>query len=265
MSIRDAVNRTSRKPFHWGGRDGYEQLEAIAQALHTLPQEPETAYLRQLISQVDRALEKNSILAQDVNEAHSWLVRIGDCLHYPLATESDADSQEPSLSSQQVRRDMEALLCEFQPDSWAEPAQTALYSSWRRKWKTWSPDLLNCYDIPGLPADNLRLESFFNKTRNHERRISGRKSTRPLRYLGEYRVLFIAESEQDLLEQIRQVPLEEYITHRRRLEELEAPRQHLYRLHRKPLKAMHKLLDQHTTRRAELALHKELPPPSGNS
>ena len=179
MSIRDAVNRTSRKPFRWGGLDGYEQLQAISQALHTLPQEPETAYLRQLIPQVDRALEENCTLAHDVGEAHSWLTRIGDCLHYPFSTESDSDSQEPSLSSQQVRRDMEALLSEFQPDLWEEPAQAALYNAWHRKWRTWSPDLLNCYDIPGLPADNLRLESFFNKTRNHERRISGRKSTRP--------------------------------------------------------------------------------------
>jgi hypothetical protein len=265
VSIRDAVNRTSRKPFHWGGLDGYEQLEAIAQALHTLPQEPETAYLRQLTPQVDRALEKNCALAQDVGEAHSWLARIGDCLHYPSSTESDSDSQEPSLSSRQVRRDMEALLSEFQPDLWEEPAQAALYNAWHRKWRTWSPDLLNCYDIPGLPADNLRLESFFNKTRNHERRISGRQSTRPLRYLGAYQVLFIAESEQDLLEQIRQVPLEEYKAHRRRLQELEAPRQHLYRLHRKPLEAMQKLLGRHSSRRAELALQKELPSPSGSS
>lgn len=257
MSIQDAVNRTSRKPFHWGGLDGYAQLQAIAQALHTLPQEAETAYLRQLIPQVDRALQKNGILAQDVGEAHSWLVRIGDCLHYPLSTELDSDSQKPSLSSQQVHRDMEALLSEFQPDLWEEPAQAALYSSWHRKWRTWSPDLLNCYDIPGLPADNLRLESFFNKTRNHERRISGRQSTHPLRYLGEYQVLFIAESEHDLLEQICQVSLEEYKAHRHRLQELEAPRQHLYRLHRKPLEAMQKLLGQHLSRRAELALQRE--------
>ena len=33
VAIRDAVNRPSRKPFYWGGLKGYEQLEAIAQAL----------------------------------------------------------------------------------------------------------------------------------------------------------------------------------------------------------------------------------------
>jgi hypothetical protein len=261
MSIRDAVNRASRKPFHWGGLAGYEQLEAIAQALHTLPQEPETAYLRQLLPQVDRALEKNRPLAQDVGEAHSWLRRMADCLRYPFLAESEPDVGASSVSSQQVRCDMETLMSEFQPDMWQEPAQAALYSSWRRKWRTWSPDLLNCYDIPDLPADNLRLESFFNQTRNHERRVSGRKSTRPLRYLGQYQVLFMAESEQDLLEQIRQVPVEEYKAHRRRLEKLEAPRQHLHRLHRKPLEAMLKLLDRHTSRRTALALEKDRSPP----
>ena len=261
MSIRDAVNRASRKPFHWGGLVGYEQLEAISQALHSLPHEPDTAYLRQLIPQVDRALEKNHTLAQDVRDAHSWLTRISDCLQYPFSSESASSSQDSSLSSQQVRCNMEALLSEFRPDLKRKPAQAALYGSWHRAWRTWSSDLLNCYDIPGLPADNLKLESFFNKTRNHERRISGRKSTRPLRYLGQYQVLFIAESEQDLLEQIRQVPLKEYETHRRRLEELEAPRQHLYRLHRKPIEAMQQLLDRHSSRRAALALKKGQPPP----
>ena len=264
MSIRDAVNRASRKPFHWGGLAGYDQLEAIGQALHTLPQEPETVYLRQLIPQVDRALEQNHALARDVEEAHSWLRRIANCLHYPSSTESDPDTGDSSLSSQQVRHDMETLQSEFHPDLKRQPALAALSSSWRRKWKTWSPDLLNCYDVPGLPADNLKLESFFNKTRNHERRISGRKSTRPLRYLGEYQVLFVADSEQDLLEQIRQVPLDEYKAHRRRLEKLEAPRQHSHRLHRKPLETMHKLIDWHTARRAELVLQQEPSLPSGN-
>ena len=264
MSIRDAVNRGSRKPFHWGGLAGYQQLEAISQALHSLPREPGTVYLRQLIPQVDRALEKNRMLAQDVGEAHAWLRQIADCLRYPFSADSGSDAQDSPLSSQQVRCEMEALLSEFRPALKRKPAQAALYRSWRRKWRTWSPDLLNCYDVSGLPADNLGLESFFNKARNHERRISGRKSTRPLRYLGQYQVLFMAESAQDLLEQIRQVPLEDYRLHRRRLEELEAPRQHLYRLHRKPLEAMQKLLDRHSSRRTELAFQTEQMLPSGN-
>ena len=176
---------------------------------------------------------------------------MADCLHYPFPAKSDPEAGAASVRSQQIRHDMETLLSEFPPDLLRQPAQAALGNAWRRTWKTWAPDLLTCYDIPGLPADNLTLEAFFNKTRNHERRISGRKSTRPLCYWGEYQVLFVADSEQDLLEQIRQVPLDEYKAQRRRLEELEAPRQ---RLHRQPLETMQKLIDRHTVRRAALEL-----------
>jgi len=50
QAIRDAVNRNSRKPFYWGGLAGYQQLEAIAQALHQVTDaEEESRYLRQLI------------------------------------------------------------------------------------------------------------------------------------------------------------------------------------------------------------------------
>ena len=36
-AIRDAVSRSSRKPLTWGGLAGYDQLKAIAQAIHELP------------------------------------------------------------------------------------------------------------------------------------------------------------------------------------------------------------------------------------
>jgi len=55
------------------------------------------------------------------------------------------------------------------------------------------------------------------------------------------------------LQQIRQVSLEDYEIHRRRLQEAEAPRKLLYRLHRDPLKTMQTLVNQHTARRTELA------------
>ncbi len=74
-AIRDAVNRHSRKPFHWGGLAGYQQLEAIAQALHRVVDTSlETIYLRQLSEQVDRVLEKNQALVLDLQGAHHWPV-----------------------------------------------------------------------------------------------------------------------------------------------------------------------------------------------
>ncbi len=97
------------------------------------------------------------------------------------------------------------------------------------------------------------LESLFGRLRRHQRRVSGRKSTRELRDFGQYQVLFLADSEQDLLEQIRQVSLEEYRENRLRLDKAKAPRRLLHRLHRDPLRTMRSLVDQHAARRAALA------------
>jgi hypothetical protein len=250
VAIRDAVNRKSRKPFYWGGLKGYEQLEAIAKAFAEVPSnEPETGYLRRLKMQVERAVEAYRVNVADLREAHTWLRNIADCLRYPP---SDAPP-EPALTSEQVTQEMEELLQSFQPDLKRRPAQAALHEVWHRTWQAYGADLLHCYDMPGLPADNLKLEALFGRLRRHQRRISGRKSTRELRDFGQYQVLFLAESEAELLEQIRQVSLEAYREHRRRLEEAEAPRRLLHRLHRDPLRTMRDLLKQHAVRRATLA------------
>ena len=120
---------------------------------------------------------------------------------------------------------MNALVAQFRPDPKQMPAQAARECAWHRLWQAWSSDLLACYAGPGLPADNLQLEAFFNRIRKHERRISGRASTRPLGSLGAYQVLFSAASEHDLRECIRQVALLDYQTHRQRLAQRESPRQ----------------------------------------
>ena len=126
-------------------------------------------------------------------------------------------------------------------------------TAWHRIWKDSGSAWLHCYDIPGLPPDNLALESLFGQLRRHQRRVSGCKSTRKLRDFGQYQVLFLADSEDELLEQIQQVPLEEYEKNRCHLAEAESPRRFLHRLHRDPFDTMRQLLDQHAARRAELA------------
>jgi len=263
MAIRDAVNRPSRKPFYWGGLKGYEQLQAVAQALRSVPpEEPGTGYLQRLAMQVERALNKNRTLAQDVREAHTWLRRIAECLRYPPSSFSASDTP---LTSEQVKREMGELLQEFRPDLKRCPAQAALYHAWHRVWEECGPDLLHCYDIPGLPPDNLEMESLFGRLRCHQRRVSGRKSTRELRDFGQYQVLFLAESEEDLLHQLRQVPLAEYQARRLRLAEAEAPRQFFHRLHRDPLGIMHSLVNQHAARRAALAPSTGLSPPQSDN
>ena len=249
-AVRDAVNRKSRKPFYWGGLKGYEQIEAIAKALAEMPcDEPETGYLRQLKMQVDRVVETYRVNVEDLREAHTWLRKIADCLRYPPSHAT----HEPSVSSEQVKEEMETLQQSFQPDLKRRPAQAALHGAWHRTWKDYGSDLLHCFDIPGLPPDNLMLESVFGRLRRHQRRISGQKSTRALRDFGQYQVLFLAESEAELLEQIRQVSLEQYRENRRRLEQAEAPRRLLHRLHRNPLRTMRDLINKHAVRRVALA------------
>lgn len=249
-AIRDAVSRSSRRPFTWGGLAGYDQLKAIAQALHGIPSDPETTYLRSLLPQLDRALDVNQPLADDVRAAHTELRRIADCLHYPPDGTPAAAVPETRHA---IRQAMDGLLAQFRPDPKHQPAQAALQCAWHRVWKAWADDLLTCYDIPGLPADNLQLESFFNHIRQHERRISGRASTRSLGALGAYQVLFIADSEHELLEHLQRVPLADYQAHRRRVAQCEATRQQRYRFHHDPAQAIQALVDQHATRRAALS------------
>jgi len=228
---------------------GYDQLDAIAQALHHLPDDAETASLRSVLPQLDRTLSVNVALADDVRAGHTQLRRIAACLHY--GADEEAKPTVPG-THQMVRQAIERLLAEFRPDPKRQRTQAALQCAWHRVWHAWADDLLTCYAIPGLPADNLQMEAFFNQLRQHERRISGRASTQPLGALGAYQVLFIADSEQELLDQLRRVPLADYQTHRQRIAQCEASRQQRTRFHHDPAKAIAALLEQHATRRATL-------------
>lgn len=253
-AIRDCVNRTTRKPFSWGGLSGYQQLETIGQILRSLPcREIDTDYLSVLSVWVDLALSKTYAVARDLSEAHKWLRRIAECLHYPEHTSRSindvtdiTETVKLPLTSFQVRQEMEDLLRQFQPNPQQHPAQFTLKQKLQRLWHKYGTNLLHCYDIPGLPPDNLKIESLFSNLRRHQRRISGRKSTVELRDFGQYQVLFIAESEKKLLEQIQQVPVAQYKVQRRRLALAEAPRQHKHRLHRHPVSTIQALVEQHT-------------------
>lgn len=260
-AVRDAVNRASRKPFYWGGLKGFQQLEALGKALHGLAGTPaETAFFQQVTPQVDRVLAQNRALAEGLQEAHTWLRRIAACLRYPPRAFSDATP----VTSQQIAQEMETHLTQLRQQAQAgHQALKTLSSALDSRWKLYGQDLLPCYDLPGLPPDNLQLESLFNHLRRHQRRISGRQSTQELRAFGQYQVLFMAESEAALLAQLRRVPLAEYRQHRQRLAHAEVPRQFLHRLHRDPEGTLQKLLDRFLQRRIELALPspsaKELP------
>jgi len=251
MAIRDAVNRGTRKPFTWGGLAGYQQLEAIDQALTQLTtMDPESKYFHQLSKQVKRTLDKNRTLANNLEKAHQGLRQISACLRYPRKSFAD----DP-LSSRQVASEMQDLLDGFDPDPKYQRPQSALKNNLQRLWNLYGPDLLHTYDIPGLPPDNLQIESLFGRLRRHQRRVSGRKSTRPLREFGHYQVLFSADSQADLLHHLRTVPLHEYHKHRQQLENAETNRHFMHCLHRDAETTLQRLV----TTYSELTIPPKIP------
>lgn len=140
--------------------------------------------------------------AEDVATAHTWLRRIATILGYGAVVTAAATAQPPlpSRSSAQVRAEMDALLAVVPPCTRYLRAHGAFLSAWRRLWRTWGPELLHCYNSLTLPPDNLRLEGVFGSLRRHQCRISGVPSTRPLRDLGQFQILFAATSETELLD-----------------------------------------------------------------
>jgi len=252
MAVREAVNRRSRKPFYGGGLKGYQQLAAIADGLHqAVGSQTQNPYLQQLLSQIDRTLESTASLAESLQNAHTWLLNIAACLRYPPSSYPENDLH--TLNSQRIEKEMTALLEQFHKQTPNNRVLTALYGAVNARWHLYGKDLLPCYDIPGLPPDNLHLESLFNQLRRHQRRISGQRSTKPLRDFGQFQVLFLADSQTELLEQMRRVPLTEYHKHRRCLAQAEAPRIFLHRLHRNPKQAIQLLLTRYLDRQAEIS------------
>jgi hypothetical protein len=255
QAIRDAVNRSSRKPFAWGGVSGYEQFEAIMQGLDQIQETSlESGYLRLLRTRIERVLAKNTTVAEDLKRAHQILLQVSRCLRYPPPRPGLPSDQK--VSSSQVAQEMTKLIKETKPNGRVQRAQIRLLGALKRRWMLFGQELLYCYDIPGLPQDNLQLESLFGRLRRHQRRISGRKSTRELLDFGQAQVLFAAKTLQELLDQIQLVPHETYLVHRNRLADAELPNQFIRRLHHDPLVTISTLVHNHSVRRQDLDKHK---------
>ena len=221
-------------------------MEAIAQALHQVQDgDPESAYLRSLIQPVERVLKMNRLVAEDLKAAHQGLCQIANCLGYPPKPVPEPEQLNPGkvkIKSPQIAQAMEALIGQLHPTGKLQQAQRSLFSALKKRWKLYAQDLLPCYDIPGLPQDNLQLEALFGRLRHHQRRISGRKSTQELHDFGLAQVLFRAETQTELLKQIQQVSKVDYFAHRQRLALAELPRQFFRRLHHNPLTTISNLI-----------------------
>lgn len=210
----------------------------------------ENEFFQRLVLPVDRVLAQNRALATELQEAHTWVRKAAACLHYPKTSHSETEWQ--MINSRQIADAMEDLLEPLHQESQNKSILSKFHHALSKRWKTYGSELLHCYDIPGLPQHNLQLEGFFNRLRCHQRRISGRRSTKELRDFGQFQPLFMSDSQNDLLQLIRAVPFEEYLKSRQRLIESEAPRHFIHQFHREPRKTITRLLNRYVEHQHEL-------------
>jgi len=241
-AIRDALGRSSRKPFQCGGLQGYDQLVGIDQYLsqRRLQGSPDP-YLDQLHGCVQSAVRATASRAQGVHQARACLTEMECYLAEASRPSLGADAQETHVlrsGSETVQRELKQMVFDWvqQPD--VRPLTRRLARKWRSMSKSWLPGILHCYDVPGLPRSNLDLESTFGTLRRAQRRTSGRKETTPIRVFGPGQIVLLSLKDEEVLPLLRSVPVDEYWSQRRRQEEREEPRRWLTRLHRDPARAL---------------------------
>ena len=139
---------------------------------------------------------------------------------------------EPEQSdSQTIQQEVDRYLNQLaQNDGLGETDRAIaqhVVTTFRNRW--WG--LFVCYDVPGLPATNNKLESFFGHLKTNQRRITGHKSVNSfvLRY-GAY-AAFVDKSETkiDLLTRFQQFDRDAYQRERQQLQRILAERKDYHR------------------------------------
>jgi hypothetical protein len=247
-AIRDALSRSSRKPFQCGGLRGYDQLVGIdlhLQERHM--RHGSDAYLDQLHQRVQSALRSVASWADQVRQTRAFLIQVEHYLAQAHCSGPKPDTSETNVStpdSETVRQELEKMFSDLVQRSQTCPLARRLARRWRSMCKSWLPHILHCYDIPGLPRSNLDLESTFGTLRRSQRRISGRKETSPIRIFGPGAITLLALDDEEVLPLLQSVPPDTYWSQRRRQEEREEPSRWLTRLHRDPTRALSQVDEQ---------------------
>ncbi len=247
-AIRDALHRSSRKPFQCGGLQGYDQLVGISQYLSQRHmQSGLDPYLERLHHGVQRAVSATASQAEDVRQARAFLTEVEHYLAQVPRPSLEAELQKTGSSTQgskTVQQELERMFADRVQQPHVRPLIRRLDRKWRSMSKTWLPDILHCYDIPGLPRSNLDLESTFGTLRRGQRRTSGRKETTSLRVFGPGEIVLLSLEDEEILPLLQSVSADEYWSQRRRQEEREEPRRWLIRLHRDPARALAQVDEQ---------------------
>jgi hypothetical protein len=247
-AIRDALSRSSRKPFQCGGLRGYDQLVGIDRHLQErhMRRGPDT-YLDQLHQRVQNALRSVASWADQVRQTRAFLIQVERYLAQAHCSGPKLDTSQTNGSmpaSETVQQELDKMFSDLVQPPKMCPLSRRLARRWRAMRQSWLPQILHCYDIQGLPRSNLDLESTFGTLRRSQRRISGRKETSPIRIFGPGAITLLALDDEEVLPLLRSVPPDTYWSQRRRQEECEEPHRWLTRLHRDPTRALSQVDEQ---------------------
>jgi hypothetical protein len=159
-----------------------------------------------------------------LKEQRSWLIDLQRILE-----------TEPAPGSRNIENQIDRYLVHLnQRDDLNEADRIIaqhVISTFRNRW--WG--LFVCYDIPGLPATNNDLESFFGRLKTNQRRITGRKSVNNfvLRYGAYAAFVDLSETKTDLLNRLRQVDRTVYQQERQQLHLILDEQREYYRFRHK--------------------------------
>jgi hypothetical protein len=260
-AFQDVLHRPSRKPLTFGGLAGYEQLQSLVCTLQFQLSRGGVSYLHTLLEKGQRALDETAELAHDVHQARNYLQQIAHLLAIAMETEAvrSQTGQPQALpfegqtnQGEQVKHQLQAKLDAFDQQPCLGPVTRAFLGATRRSLRKREADLFWCYDIPGLPPNNMDLEAVYNRLRRDQRRISGRKTTAELRRTAHCQVLLRAPTFTALWEQLRSVPLAAYHMARQRLDAAEEQQRWRYRLHRWPIKTATAMVREYLTLRHQV-------------
>ncbi len=242
-AVRDALTRTSRKPLQYGGLQGYDQLVDINQALLQRRQKwGADPYLDALQQRVQTATTAAQPQAAAIRQAKDCLVEVERCLaQSPLPSWDTPPASTPPDApprSQIVAKKLTHIFDDLARKPDLNSTSLRLIEKWKRMKNKWLPAILHCYDTPSLPRHNLKLEGIFGSLRRHQRRVSGRKETSPLRIFGPGELMLTALNEHEVLPLLQSVSTHTYWAERRQQEEREEPRRWLRRLRHNPVQAL---------------------------
>lgn len=216
LDLQQTLTRKGRAPFIFSGVPMFKDLCAIQQNLEQCLSIRADTYLRCWHEALSETLPQYQNKFGEVEQTVDWIDGIRNILDIPLPTDD-----HPGLCGDEVAQQLAHYLgfLDTIPDlsTWQISFRQDLFA---RSESYWS-GLFHCYDIPGLPRTNNKLESLYGQTKRQIRRQLGISELRePLLRRAAWIVLEIdVDSPTELQNRFAQVSWDEYANERIRYEQ----------------------------------------------